>query len=130
MCHAGLDRRICSLLLPPFWNSYLSQYTKYELLTTILTHGVARWGGEEFIVLLPGTGSTEATVIAERLRDVTAKTPFEVGDQSVHVTISVGGAVAPLDPKALSQSYSQADEALYLAKEQGRNRVVMKGLGQ
>ncbi len=84
----------------------------------------ARWGGEEFVVILPYTGLAGARNVAERLRQVVEVTPIVLGDsQPLHVTVSVGVAaeVEGVDP---SELLSFADLALYEAKGRGRNCVV------
>jgi len=91
----------------------------------------ARFGGEEFIALLPSTSAEEAPLAAERLRSVIAAEPVHVDGLQVPVTISVGGAVGETLPGAdkalLELLVGQADEALYAAKANGRNRVMMGG---
>jgi two-component system, sensor histidine kinase LadS len=84
---------------------------------------VARWGGEEFVLLLPRTGATAAARIAERLRLAVAGTPVEISDGiAVQLTASIGiGSGASSD--SLEALVRQADAALYAAKEAGRNRV-------
>jgi diguanylate cyclase (GGDEF)-like protein len=84
-------------------------------------HVICRFGGEEFAVLLPGTGGDDASQLAEHLRHAIESTP--VGD--VVVTVSVGLANT-LDYRYVhhSEFFGAADSALYRAKEQGRNRVV------
>lgn len=84
----------------------------------------ARWGGEEFAVILPDTDLSGARVSGERLRRQIAQTPFpQVGT----VTISVG--VARLEPNDNVDSLlKRADDALYQAKHNGRNQVVLQHL--
>ena len=81
----------------------------------------ARWGGEEFVCLLPDTDAKEAAAVAERMRARVANVSFVYAG---HVTISVGVAAARPDdtPETLFQ---RADKALYQAKKDGRNRVVL-----
>jgi diguanylate cyclase (GGDEF)-like protein len=84
-----------------------------------------RWGGEEFVILLPHTGPGEAPVLGERIRTTVADRPFLANEahRGVSITVSVGvaGVVAgPVDPDAL---LARADAACYRAKEGGRNRV-------
>jgi diguanylate cyclase (GGDEF)-like protein len=84
-----------------------------------------RWGGEEFVVLLPHTGPGEAPALGERVRAAVAERPFLANEahRGVSITVSVGvagGADWPVDPDAL---LARADAACYRAKEAGRNRV-------
>jgi two-component system cell cycle response regulator len=85
---------------------------------------VARWGGEEFVIALTQTRESGARIAAERVRRAIAETPFTMPDGSTHqVTASVGLACAPLPQWSLDDLVSRADEAMYLAKSRGRNRV-------
>ncbi|AGF79577.1 diguanylate cyclase (GGDEF) domain-containing protein [Desulfocapsa sulfexigens DSM 10523] len=87
----------------------------------------ARIGGEEFVFFLPNTSSTAAAAIAERIRDTISRTTL-ITDKNHQVTITISAGVASIDdynaniPRTL---YAKADKALYLAKQQGRNRVVI-----
>ena len=85
----------------------------------------ARFGGEEFAVLLPGTATAEALEIAERLRRTVAKARFTAGpaDADVGVTVSIGVASYPDDGASAMRLIHRADVAVYRAKLQGRNRV-------
>lgn len=84
---------------------------------------VARWGGEEFLVLLPDTDLEGGLVVAENLREGVAARTLTIGGQTVRLTLSLGVARC-----AKGQPYNEciksADSALYRAKVQGRNRVV------
>lgn len=85
---------------------------------------IARFGGEEFILLLPGNNREETYQVAEKLRQHVADEPFQTKQKEVDVTISVGWAAqTPGDPLATDDLIKQADDALYEAKETGRNRV-------
>ncbi len=88
---------------------------------------LARWGGEEFIVLLPNTPQIRAQQLAERVREaVSASAQLVLGDQSVQVTVSVGVAgTAPGPAVSLETLIQRADEALYRAKHAGRDQVSM-----
>jgi diguanylate cyclase (GGDEF)-like protein len=94
-----------------------------------LVHGirakdlVARWGGEEFLILLPDTDLAGGLVVAEALREGIAGTAVAVGDDTVHLTLSLGVAEHHPD-QTIHQCIKAADTALYQAKLQGRNRVV------
>jgi diguanylate cyclase (GGDEF)-like protein len=92
-----------------------------EVLTQTLRTGdaVARWGGEEFLILLPETEGEAAVVLAERLRLAIAGHAFDLGD--VVVTFSAGVAGARND-ETVEELCARADRALYRAKET-RNRV-------
>lgn len=84
----------------------------------------ARWGGEEFILLLPDTPKEGALHVAESLRRAIAALPIEAQGQEVKVTLSLG--VAEHWPgRNLEETIAHADAALYQAKEEGRNRVVV-----
>ena len=87
---------------------------------------IGRYGGEEFIVLLPGTDLDKATVFVERVRRKVAATAFDIGrDEPVRMTTSAGLASYPEAPVRDPESLIRlADEALYAAKAAGRNRVV------
>jgi diguanylate cyclase (GGDEF)-like protein len=84
-----------------------------------------RYGGEEFALLLPGAGVQESSVVAERLRIAIETEEFYVRDGTrVQVTISFGVASTEgLDPLTGESLISRADQALYDAKQSGRNRV-------
>jgi two-component system cell cycle response regulator len=84
-----------------------------------------RYGGEEFVVVMPETNMAIATVVGERLRRRIATEPFAIqqGTRTVDVTISIG--IAALKPADTGASVlKRADQALYRAKREGRNRVV------
>jgi diguanylate cyclase (GGDEF)-like protein len=80
-----------------------------------------RYGGEEFLAIVPGGDLTQARVLAERLRERTASTPVFVGEDQHRLTVSIG--IAELDPTDPRQALSLADRAMYQAKAGGRNRV-------
>jgi two-component system, cell cycle response regulator len=85
---------------------------------------VGRWGGEEFLVVLPNTAAQGAAELAERLRQVVAGEPCRLPDGgAVPVTISLGCAASVIDDAATL--VRSADAAMYEAKESGRNRVVV-----
>jgi diguanylate cyclase len=84
---------------------------------------LARWGGEEFIILLTNTDAIRATHIAERLRAATEETTIAVNQQNIRVTISIGVASYPDDGKSIEELISRADGALFEAKRNGRNRI-------
>jgi two-component system cell cycle response regulator len=87
---------------------------------------VGRYGGEEFLIVLPGCGTADAWRHAERLRDAIADEPFQLEDRDLQVTCSFG--LASTDSTAPAQLVKRADEALYQAKAEGRNRVAVQAL--
>lgn len=83
-----------------------------------------RWGGEEFIALLPDTTPEQARVIAENVREAVSAKPFEFADHQIIVSISIGLAAAPRpERRGIDRLVASADAALYRAKNAGRNRV-------
>jgi diguanylate cyclase (GGDEF)-like protein len=86
----------------------------------------ARYGGEEFVIILRGIPLEDAGVLAERIRIAVEQVKFMSGDQRLPVSVSVGVAAydeSMLDPMELVE---HADEALYAAKQGGRNRVLRR----
>jgi diguanylate cyclase (GGDEF)-like protein/PAS domain S-box-containing protein len=86
---------------------------------------LVRWGGEEFLMVLPDTEAAAAMAAAERLRAVVSATPVAApaGDASIRFTVSIGVAVAAGGD--LNELLRRSDAALYSAKTGGRNRVVL-----
>jgi len=88
----------------------------------------ARWGGEEFIILLPESNAHEASTVAERLRSKLAKVEINSKDNKlITYTVSIGLRVVNQEEVNINMNeiIRKADESLYAAKERGRNRVVM-----
>ncbi|MCL1905809.1 MAG: diguanylate cyclase [Clostridiales bacterium] len=87
----------------------------------------ARWGGEEFIVLLPDTDSAGAKIIAERIRaEIESSIIPCSGEDGKRITVSIGvGTQIPLQDSNVDDFIATADAALYKAKETGRNKVVI-----
>ena len=88
------------------------------------TDVAARYGGDEFIVLLPETPSKGAMEVAERIRARVAGTPLLSDGKTVGTSVSIGVAVYPEDGATLDALAAHADGALYAAKQDGRNRAV------
>src|SRR5439155_11254338 len=86
----------------------------------------ARFGGEEFSILLPETSAEEALEIAERIRKAVAETAVDVetSSQAIRATVSIGVAAFPRDAQDANELIHQADLAVYRAKLQRRNRVL------
>jgi diguanylate cyclase (GGDEF)-like protein len=87
---------------------------------------MGRYGGEEFILLLPETDSPSAVQAAERLRTLVERKDIETPKGSLSVTISIGVATLTEGIKSLEKLIDQADEALLQAKGEGRNRVIAR----
>jgi len=84
---------------------------------------VARWGGEEFIVLFEDAALHGAEIAAEQIRKAMAEMPFTIGLEPVEVTMTIG--VAECQPgESMEECIRRADQALYEGKQGGRNRVV------
>jgi two-component system, cell cycle response regulator len=87
---------------------------------------VGRYGGEEFLVVAPSSDASNVLGLAERIRRAVEAHPISTAEGEISITVSLGAAVssgaAPLDPELM---LSTADEALYRAKEGGRNRSEM-----
>jgi len=86
---------------------------------------VARYGGEEFIVLLPGHGEEKAIAVAENLRQSVRSHYFEVDNLPRQVRLSLGVAVYPVHALSVTGLVKKADQALYQAKEAGKDRVMV-----
>jgi two-component system, cell cycle response regulator len=84
---------------------------------------VARWGGDEFTLLLPKTGLGGALQLAEKIRAAVANGPFRIDAGSLDITISVGVAAYPEHGSSGKDLVAAADAAMYQAKAGGRNRV-------
>ncbi len=98
-----------------------------EVLRTRLrrTDVLSRWGGEEFLLLLPGAGEVEAHGVAEELRRlVAARVKPPAGPVHLPITASIGVAGQSTSDEDLNELIQRADAALYAAKDQGRDRVV------
>jgi len=89
----------------------------------------ARFGGEEFAVLLPGTDATQALHWLERLREHVAQLRVELAGATLGVTVSIGLAAptlaSPVSAAHINTALRLADEALYRAKREGKNRVAL-----
>jgi len=90
-----------------------------------LTDAVGRWGGEEFVISLPGASGLEALRVAERIGETMALLKIEDREQNTIPvpTVSQGVAVFPMEADEIYQLIDRADRRLYIAKERGRNQI-------
>jgi diguanylate cyclase (GGDEF)-like protein len=86
---------------------------------------LGRYGGEEFLIVLPGSSGATAAAIAERMRKAIAVEAEAVEGKTINMSISAGVASTDVFPKAVVEELiNRADAAMYAAKKAGRNRVV------
>lgn len=86
---------------------------------------MVRYGGEEFLCVLPGANQQDASFVAERIRVLVMDSVLRDADREIKVTISLGCVTYPQhDSNDIYQLINLADEAMYMAKKQGRNRVI------
>ncbi|MAG65861.1 MAG: GGDEF domain-containing protein [Pseudomonadales bacterium] len=91
---------------------------------------LARFGGEEFVILLPDADLRQAALCAERIRATVAKTAFQMVDgETAHVSMSIGVALVDVEQDSIQSALDRADQALYAAKQDGRNRVAIAEVG-
>ncbi|MBI5205825.1 MAG: GGDEF domain-containing protein [Nitrospirae bacterium] len=88
-----------------------------------------RYGGEEFAVILPSTGIEGGKHVAERIRESIASAVFEKGTHNLKETISIGVSICPDNAKSVRDLILTADQALYKAKQTGKNKVVVNEVG-
>jgi two-component system cell cycle response regulator len=102
------------------------QQTARLLKKSIRQHDVAcRYGGEEFAVIMPNTDLTDARIFCERLREKIEKVTVRYDKQKIRSTVSIGLAqFIPEIDKSMAHLIKRADDGLYAAKQQGRNRVM------
>ena len=86
---------------------------------------IARYGVEEFIIMLPHTFAAQAYPVAERIRERVAQRRFETAQGTVMITLSIGVANILSDDQVIDQAVERADQAMYAAKNAGRNQVVL-----
>lgn len=107
---------------------HLLRYFSQLIIETIRPSDIAaRFGGEEFLIILPETNEEEAEVLAERLRQRISIYPFRVDSRKEDIlfTISVGVTSYPDYGESSDELITLADEALYLAKKNGKNKVAV-----
>ena len=87
---------------------------------------VMRYGGEEFVAILPGASTHDTMVVADRIRALIESSQVPYGDDEIRVTVSVGVVSFPETPiNKIEELIKNADEALYRAKSNGRNQVTL-----
>jgi diguanylate cyclase (GGDEF)-like protein len=100
-----------------------------QRFTTLCTNALrnvdifGRWGGEEFVALLPETDAEGASIIAERLRKLLSQSTLVFNDQKISYTVSIGIAQFRPNEVSVEGPLSRADAAVYDAKKAGRNRI-------
>lgn len=92
--------------------------------TVRFTDSAARYGGDEFVVLLPETDTTGAYIVAEKLRRDIAGLSIRAADRHVRTSVSIGLVSFPEDGTTVEQLVAAADVAMYEAKRQGKNQIV------
>lgn len=85
---------------------------------------IGRYGGEEFVVLLPDTNLEQSLLVAERIRVAINSVPIDFEGHSIDVTVSLGVSCSNSSDQGLNDLLKRADEGMYKAKEAGRNRVA------
>jgi diguanylate cyclase (GGDEF)-like protein len=86
---------------------------------------IVRYGGDEFVAILPNTAPSQAFVVAEKLRTLVEESIFQTKQGPMRFTISIGIAMWQLSHTSIDSTIRQADVALYQSKEAGRNRTVL-----
>lgn len=84
---------------------------------------VGRYGGEEFLIILPNATLKSSLNVGERVRTRVERSPIALGENKLEITVSVGGAASASGKDSPKDVIRRADQALYLAKNAGRNRV-------
>ena len=82
----------------------------------------ARYGGDEFTIILPNTSLTEAKVVAQRLAQAVADNPVDAQEQQIFVSVSIGVKQFERD-KSIEEFVNECDDALFKAKSAGKNRI-------
>jgi len=98
----------------------LQTITETCIKTLRKTDTIARWGGDEFMIMMPETDHSHASVIAERIRHETFN---RFHGRDFNVTLSIGITESREEDKKLDDIYARADKALYKAKANGKNRT-------
>ena len=102
---------------PGTYQTYTSLIEKNDML--------ARYKGEEFVIILPETDKVGAKATAEKIRKTIERVEFLYKSKKIKVTVSIGVSQSRKDDKNHLQIFERVDIAVYKAKEEGRNRVVV-----
>ncbi|WP_128814717.1 sensor domain-containing diguanylate cyclase [Vibrio mytili] len=102
-------------------DDYLVQFSKLIHRNIRISDSFARWGGEEFVLLLPNTDEDSSMLVAEKLRSLIEQYIFS-GPRNI--TVSIGISEFQLDDSSLEDAIERADTALYHSKENGRNQAT------
>ena len=116
----------------PAGDAVLQNIARIARNCTRSSHLVARYGGDEFVVLLPSTNKDQAFQYAENLRERIAETdiPIQGRNDPVRLTISGGISMFPGDGQSTTDLIQAADDALYEAKKDGKNRIALSHPGE
>ena len=109
----------------PAGDEVLKMLGLYLLELTRVSDMVTRYGGEEFLIMLPNMTKTAATARAEQIREVFSTAQIEIGPARIACTLSAGVTCFPQDGETEVEIVEKADNCLYRAKQAGRNRVVV-----
>ena len=88
------------------------------------TEFVSRFGGEEFVFLLPDVSESDIKPLLNRVREKVKSIPFKFKNQRITVTVSIGAAQI-IENELITETFERADAALYKAKHQSRDRVII-----
>ncbi len=108
----------------PVGDAVLRRFAAIIMAALRATDRLGRWGGEEFLLLLPATRADGGLVIAERVRAAVEAEPWDLLAPGLRVTVS-GGIAESLHEEAPDAHIARCDAALYTAKNGGRNRIVL-----
>ncbi len=103
----------------------LTHFTEI-LSQRIAPEGMAiRYAGDEFVLILPGADKEQAARVGEEIQQSILTTPLKAKNQELSLNCSIGVSLFPQDGESLKVLFEKADEALYVAKEQGKSRIVI-----
>jgi diguanylate cyclase (GGDEF)-like protein len=133
-----MDRSFCCMMLDidhfkqindnyghPIGDQVLQEFARRCVSSIRAVDLIGRYGGEELIILLPETDRETAMLVAERLCSAIRDAPFKVSIGNVDLTVSIGVAAKDDYTSDLETLIARADQAMYIAKHRGRNRVAM-----